>query len=151
MKKTILITIILFIISLSTNVLASVATTSAAMTASRAAATAAIMSNSRRRNRIATVEKASEYIFNETQDEELKKYIEENKDYLYLDSKSEAEDVINTYNQSNLEETKQFIHDNYYDEEKPEKQRQATKIGIILLTIVFLGGAILVIILGRTY
>lgn len=151
MKKTVLITIILFIISLSTNVFASAATTAAAMTASRAAATAAIMSNSRRRNRIATVEKASEYIFNETQDEELKKYIEENKDYLYLDSKNEAEDVIDTYNQSNLEETKQFIHDNYYDEEKPEKQRQATKIGIILLMIVILGGAILVIILGRTY
>jgi hypothetical protein len=107
------------------------------MTASRAAATAAIMSSSRRRNIINTVEKATEYIFKQTQDEELKNYIEENKDYLYLDSKSEAEDVIDTYNQSNLEETKQFIHDNYYDEEKPEKQRQGEIVGIITLLITF--------------
>lgn len=151
MKKTILITIILFIISLSTNVFASAATTAVAMTASRTAAATVIINNSRRRNGIVTVEKASEYIFNETQDEELKKYIEENKDYLYLDSKSEAEDVINTYNQSNLEETKQFILENYYDEEKPEKQRQ---IEIIIIVVTLVVGLILVgilVLLGEKY
>ncbi len=127
----------LILISLNTNVLAISTSHIVTSTATRTA----IMSTSlvRHKNRY-TIDKAIDDIYNETQNEELKNYILENKEYLYLNDKDKAEAVINKYKESNLEETKQFIEDNYYDENKPENEKTAMIIfGIIIIVLLVLG------------
>jgi len=84
-------------------------------------------------DKIDTIQEVADYILKETDCQELKNYILENKDYLYLNNEDKAKEVVNKYDKSNLEETKQFIVDNYYDENKPEKEKRFTD--IILITI----------------
>lgn len=91
-----------------------------------------------------TIEKATEEIFNETKNEELKNYILENKQYLYLNNKEKTEAVINKYKESNLEETKQFIKDNYYDENKPKNDEMWGIFAIGIIIIIFILGIIAV-------
>ena len=140
MKKIkIVILTILMLVSLNTNVLAA-----SHMAASTAAITAAAISSSTaRRNRDTyTIDKAIEEIFNETQNEDLRNYILENKQYLYLSSKNKSEEIINKYKESNLEETKQFIKDNYYDENRPKKEKIAITIFAIIIIVILILGVI---------
>lgn len=127
MKKIkIVVLAILILTSLNTNVLAISTSHIAASTAARTAIITTMMSTSSTRNHRNryTIDKAIEDIYNDTQNEELKNYILENEQYLYLVSKDKVEAVINKYKESNLEETKQFIKDNYYDENKPENEKK---------------------------
>lgn len=145
MKKIkIIVLTVLMLISLNTNVLA----ISTAHIATRTAITAAIISGSsaRRHRDTYTTDKAIEDIANETQNEELKNYILENKQYLYISDKNKAEEIINKYKESNLEETKQFIKDNYYDENKPENEKRVMTILTVPIIIVIIIGTILIII-----
>lgn len=146
-KIKIIILTILISISLNTNVLAVSTAHIAASAAVRTAITVpTISSSSARRHRSTyTIDTAIEDILNETQNEELKNYILENKQYLYLDNKDKAEAIINKYKESNLEETKQFIKDNYYDENKPKREKIAMIILTILIVIIAIFGAIALI------
>lgn len=147
MKKIIsLIIIVLMLMIISTEVVA-IHTSShiATRTAIHSATTGAIIASNRRRHRNSyTIEKATEEIFNETKNEELKNYILENKQYLYLNNKEKTEAVINKYKESNLEETKQFIKDNYYDENKPKSDEMWGIFAIGIIIIIFVLGIIAV-------
>ena len=148
MKKIKIMSLIIFIIiSLSTNVLA-ISTTHIA---TRTAIMTTMMSTAARRHGSSyTINKAVEYIFNETQNEDLKNYILENKKYLYLNSEDRAKEIINKYKESNLEETKQFIKDNYYDENKPETEKRIVTIlavTLVIFLIIIVGFGIYVIII----
>lgn len=147
MKKIkIIILSILILISLNTNVLAISTSHVAASAAVRTSImAAAISSGSARIHRNTyTIDKATDDIYNETQNEELKNYILENKQYLYLNDKDKAEAIINKYKESNLEEVKQFIKDNYYDENKPENEKRVMIISTILIIIILIVGTIIV-------
>jgi len=147
MKKIIsLIIIVLMLMMIRTEVVA-IHTSShiATRTAIHSATTGAMIASSRRRHRNSyTIEKATEEIFNETKNEELKNYILENKQYLYLNNKEKTEAVINKYKESNLEETKQFIKDNYYDENKPKNDEMWGIFAIGIIIIIFILGIIAV-------
>lgn len=131
MKKIILIVIILLLISITTT------------TFSYVHVPIAFHAMSKSKNKIDTTQEVADYILKETDCQELKNYILENKDYLYLSNEDKAQEIVKKYNESNLEETKQFIIDNYYDENKPEKEKQC--IGISLITM-FVAAAIMLII-----
>lgn len=151
MKKIkIVVLSILILISLNTNVLAISTSHVAASTAARIPITAATVSRglARRHKNTYTIDKAIEDIYNETQNEDLKNYILENKQYLYLNHKDKAEAVINKYKESNIEEAKQFIKDNYYDENKPENEKRAMIVSTILIVIIFVIGIIFAITAG---
>lgn len=143
MKKIIIsLIVIILTLTISTEVIAlstssHTATSTATRTAITAATTAGIVA--RRHRNSYTTEKAIEDIYNETQNNELKDYILENKQYLYLNNEDKAKAVINKFKESNLEETEQFIKDNYYDENKPKNEKILViiSISIIILLLIF--------------
>lgn len=92
-----------------------------------------------------SIEELAEQIYNETQNEELKNYIIENKQYLHLNSNDKADAIIDKYKESSLEETKQFIRDNYYDENKPKNEKKILIIGISIIILLFIFGTIIVL------
>lgn len=136
MKKiSVIMFLMLILIMLNGQVLAISSAHIATMTAaSVAASTAARSSHSDPYN----IYKAIDKIYAETLNEDLKQYIIENEDYLYLDTEEEATAVVNKYKESNLEETKQFIRNNYYDENKPKKDK--------ITVIVFISIAVILIV-----
>jgi len=136
---------ILILISLSTNVIAiSTSYTAATRTAITAATTSALIA--RKHQNKYSIDDVIKDVFYETQNEELKNYILENKQYLYLDDKDKTESIINKYKESNLEETKQFIKDNYYDENKPENEKKIMMICVIIIIVLLILGVIMIII-----
>lgn len=135
---------ILILISLSTNVIAiSTSYTAATRTAITAATTSALIAT-KHQNKY-SIDDVIKDVFYETQNEELKNYILENKQYLYLDDKDKTESIINKYKESNLEETKQFIKDNYYDENKPENEKKIMICVIIIIVLLILGVIMIII------
>lgn len=145
MKKIkIIILSILILISLNTNVIAiSTSYTAATRTAITAATTSALIAT-KHQNKY-SIDDVIKDVFYETQNEELKNYILENKQYLYLDDKDKTESIINKYKESNLEETKQFIKDNYYDENKPENEKKIMICVIIIIVLLILGVIMIII------
>lgn len=151
MKKTkiissIIITLMLIIIN-SEVIAIHTASHVATHTAIHSSTTATMIAlrNKRYRNS-KSIEELAEQIYNETQNEELKNYIIENKQYLYLNSKEKAEAIIDKYKESNLEETKQFIKDNYYDKNKPKNEKVIVTIGICIIILLLIFGTVMVFI-----
>lgn len=147
MKKIIsLIIIVLMLMMISTEVVAIHTSSHIATHAAIHSATTATMiaSRNRRHRSSKSIEELAEQICNETQNEELKNYILENKQYLYLSSEDKAKEIITKYKESNLEETKQFIKDNYYDENKPKYDEMWAIFAIGIIIILFILGMIVV-------
>lgn len=143
MKKIKIISLIIIVLMLITISSEVIAVHTASHVATHAAAASMILTSSHRRNKSSkSIEELAEQIYNETQNEELKNYILENKQYLYLSSEDKAKETITKYKESNLEETKQFIKDNYYDENKPKNDEIWAIFAIGIIIIIFILGIV---------
>lgn len=133
MKKMVASVLLVISIMLNKQVFATSSSEILTMTAAFVAADATEISS---HSEVYNIYKAIDIIYAETLNEDLKQYIIENIDYLYLNTEEEAIAVINKYKKSNLKETEQFIKDNYYDENKPKRDIMIVAIALIITLII---------------